>query len=226
MSEFKLMLKNLNLKDKAKIFFNDIIIFPLYILTHPIKGFDELKTEKKGKMYVAVFYLIMMIMALTYSETSTGFLMNPLNKNEFNLGKTILLVVLPVLLAVVGNWSVTSLLDGKGKMTEIFMIICYGLIPYIWFSIPLTFFSKFITTEEIAFYNAFVGISVFLSGYMIFMGLLVIHEYGLAKTILTIIFTIVAIAIIVFIGILFLTLIQQVYGFLESVYREFILRIS
>ena len=46
-----------------------------------------------------------------------------------------------------------------------------------------------------------------------FMGLLVIHEYGLLKTVLTVVFTIIAIAIIVFIGILMMTLVQQFISF-------------
>lgn len=220
------MTKNFNLKEKVKIFINDMFKFPLYIITHPIKGFEEFKYEKKGKTYVAVLYFILMILAVTLVELKTGFLLSPLKGQDFNIIKTALLVIVPILLAVVGNWSVTSLLDGKGKMGDIFKVLCYGLAPYIWFIIPLTFASNYIVLNEVSFYTAFVGIGLFLTGYKIFMGLLVIHEYGLAKTILTILFTVVAIAIIVFIGILFLTLIQQFTSFIESVYKEFILRIS
>lgn len=220
------MNKETNLKSKIKTVFNDLFKFPLYILTHPIKGYEEFKYEKKGKTYVAVLYLILMILAVTVAELKTGFLINPIKDQNFNILRTALLVVVPVVLATVGNWSVTSLLDGKGKMLDIFKVITYSLAPYIWFIIPLTFVSNYLILNEVSFYIAFVGIGLFLTGYMLFMGLLVIHEYGLAKTILTIIFTIVAIAIIVFIGILFFTLIQQFTSFVESVYKEFILRIS
>lgn len=220
------MNKETNLKSKIKTVFNDLFKFPLYILTHPIKGYEEFKYEKKGKTYVAVLYLILMILAVTVAELKTGFLINPIKDQNFNILRTALLVVVPVVLATVGNWSVTSLLDGKGKMLDIFKVITYSLAPYIWFIIPLTFVSNYLILNEVSFYIAFVGIGLFLTGYMLFMGLLVIHEYGLAKTILTIIFTIVAIAVIVFIGILFFTLIQQFTSFVESVYKEFILRIS
>jgi hypothetical protein len=64
----------------------------------------------------------------------------------------------------------------------------------------------------------------FLTAYMIFFGLLGIHEYGLLKTIAMLVFTIVAIAAILFIILLFLSLTQQLWAFVESVYDEFVMR--
>jgi hypothetical protein len=212
-------------KNTIKTFFHDIFKFPFYILLHPIKGFEDLKVEKKGKLYVAFFYLFMMIMSVVVTETMIGFLIKSPWSDTFNLGRTALLVIVPIALATIGNWTVTTLLDGKGNMKEIFMVIMYGLIPYIWISIPITLISNFLIREEIQFYYAIMSIGVFLSGYKIFMGLLVIHEYSLIKTILTVIFTAVAVAIMIFIGLLLVTIFQQVYGFLKSLYDELVLRV-
>ncbi|MGI6781324.1 MAG: YIP1 family protein [Acholeplasmataceae bacterium] len=212
-------------KNAIKTFFEDTFKFPLYILLHPIRGFEEFKQQKKGKLYVAIFYLFMMIMSVVITETMIGFLIKSPWSETFNLGRTALLVVVPIILATVGNWSVTTLLDGKGKMKEIFMTIMYGLIPYIWLSIPITIISNFLIREEIQLYYAVISIAGFLAGYKIFMGLLVIHEYSPLKTILTILFTAVAIAVMIFIGLLLLTIFQQVYTFLKSLYEELILRV-
>ena len=95
-----------------------MFIFPIYILTHPFKGFEELKVEKKGKTYVAVIYVILTILALIYAQTSAGFLINPFPDSQVNILTSTLVVLLPILLAAVGNWSVTSLLDGKGKSSR------------------------------------------------------------------------------------------------------------
>lgn len=214
----------MKLKLKLKTIINDLFKFPLYIITHPFKGFDEFKFEKKGKSYVAIIYVLLMMITLILQENVAGFLINPLSKGDINIFNTILIVAIPVLLAAVGNWSVTSLMDGKGKVKEILLVISYGLIPYIWFSIPLIFISRFLTLDEISFYATISTIGLAMSVYMMFMGLLVIHEYGLLKTILTVIITIVAIAVIIFIGILILTLVQQFYSFIESIYQEYIMR--
>ena len=89
----------------------------------------------------------------------------------------------------------------------------------------ITLISNFLIREELQLYYAIIAIGAFLSGYKIFMGLLVVHEYTLFKTILTILFTLVAIAVMIFIGLLLLTIFQQVYGFLKSIYEEIILRV-
>lgn len=211
---------------KTKKFFHEAVTFPLYILTHPFKGFEEFKEEKKGLPYIAIFYAFMMIISSIITSTMSGFLVAGPSDNTFNLGRTVLLVLVPIFLFAVGNWSITSLFDGKGKLYEILMVVCYGLIPFIWISIPSTLISNFLILEEVSFFQTVIVIGIVLSGYMIFMGLLVIHEYGLLKTIVTIIFTVVAIAVIVFIGILILTLFQQAYSFLDSVYKELILRLN
>lgn len=223
--DIETMKKPVEIKSLLKTFIHDMFIFPLRILTHPIKGFEELKYEKKGKVYVAIIYVILMILSMILAQTSSGFFINPFPDQQVNLIKTSALVVFPIILVAVANWSVTSLMDGKGKVKEVLMVICYGIIPYIWFSIPLTIISNFLILEEIIFFNAFVTLSLIISGYKLFMGLLVIHEFGLIKTILTVLFTIVAIGIIIFIGILIITLFQQVFGFIRAVYKEFLLRI-
>ena len=111
-------------------------------------------------------------------------------------------------------------------MIEIFKVICYALIPLVWIGIPMTILSNFLIQEELAIYTAMNAISVFFVGYMALFGLLVIHEYGLLKTIMTLAFTAVAVALIIFIGLLILTLFQQLYGFIIQVYEELIMRLS
>ena len=67
-------------------------------------------------------------------------------------------------------------------------------------------------------------ISWVLTGYMAFMGLVVIHEYGMGKTIWSIILTVVATLIIAFIALLIFDLAQQMYGFIYSLYKEITIR--
>jgi hypothetical protein len=59
---------------------------------------------------------------------------------------------------------------------------------------------------------------------MLFLGILNIHEYGLFKTIITFILTIVAMAFLAFLGLLFFDVIQKVIAFIASIYDELRLR--
>ena len=69
------------------------------------------------------------------------------------------------------------------------------------------------------------GIGVVWSLFMLLAGLCVIHEYGFGMNLAAIFLTFVAAAIIMFLGILFFTLIEQMVLFCISVGQEFIRRL-
>ena len=71
--------------------------------------------------------------------------------------------------------------------------------------------------------NKIVGIVLLC--YACFMGFVVIHEYGIFKTILSIILTAVALCIVIFIALLIFDLSQQIYGFIYSIYKEIATRL-
>ena len=50
---FKSTLKKIGsaLLKGLKVFKEEFITYPLYIMSHPIKGFDDFKREKKGKLW-------------------------------------------------------------------------------------------------------------------------------------------------------------------------------
>ena len=58
------------------------------------------------------------------------------------------------------------------------------------------------------------------SGALIFFGMMVIHDYSIGKNIITSLGTIVGMALIMFIGILFTTLIQKVFFLGYNIYVE------
>ena len=181
------------IKSKLAVFYNDVIKFPIYIITHPIQGFNEFKTEKKGKMYAALSilaaYVIIQILAYNY----TGPVINTNNPMKFNSIQIIVFGVVPVI--AVANWSITSLFDGKGKMKEIFMMICYSYFPLAVCGLLKMILSNFVTTDEVLFLTIIDIVGMFGTGYMLFMGLVVIHEYGIFKTIISVLGTVLAILI-------------------------------
>ncbi len=211
---------------KAKIvqFYNDVIKFPIYIITHPVQGFNEFKVEKKGKMYAALsilaFYILVQILTPNYEGGTTN-VANPMN---FNSLKIVVFGVVPVILIAVANWSITSLFDGKGKMKEIFMMICYCYFPLAVCGLLRLIVSNFVTSDEVLFLTIIDIVGLFGTGYMLFMGLVVIHEYGVFKTIISVIGTVVAILIILFLALLIFDLANQVFSFFSSIFKEIMVR--
>ena len=58
------------------------------------------------------------------------------------------------------------------------------------------------------------------SGVLIFTGFMTIHQFSFGKTVLSIIMTVIGIAIIIFLAVLFVGLLQQVISFFKSVWSE------
>lgn len=205
---------------KIKNFFHEVIGVPLYILTHPIQGFTEFKNEKKAKMWVALTILIMYVLVEILAYQYEGIVTNKNNPQNFSSIRILIYGVLPPAILSVANWSVTTLLDGKGKMKEIFMMICYSLIPITLINFLNIFLSNVLTLDEAQFITLLTIIGWVLTGFMVFMGLVVIHEYGMGKTLWSIILTVVATLIIAFLALLVFDLAQQIYGFIYSLYKE------
>lgn len=214
--------------DKVKAFFQyvyrEYIQFPTYILTHPFKGYEEFKRENRAKMSVSIVFIVLTIILQIIKFEYEGFLVNDRNINDLNSLAQIAYVIAPIVLCVFANWSITTLFDGKGTVKEIFMMISYSLFPLIITGFIGLILSNILSLDEIALYHLIIGLGQFLMGVMIFFGLINIHEYGLVKTILTVIATLVALMVILFIILLSFDLFQKVFGFIYTIYQEITLR--
>lgn len=204
--------------------YDEYIKFPTYIITHPVKGYEIFKREHKGKMSVALVFIIISIIVSIVAYQYEGFLINDRDLNQLNSFAQIAYTIVPILLITFANWSITTLFDGKGKVKEIFMMLCYSLFPMICCKILGIILSNVLVLDEVGFYTVIATLGTIFTGYMVFFGLISIHEYGLGKCLLTIIATIIALAVILYALFLFFDLFQKVYGFLYVIYREITLR--
>jgi hypothetical protein len=212
------------MKTKLKKIFDEYIRFPAYILSHPFDGYEEFKRYKKGKLGVAIVFILLFMYLQIFSFRNLGFLINFNNPQDLNSLQEIFSVVLIIFLFTVGNWSVTTLMSGKGSYKEILMVTGYSLFPLVILGFPSVILSNFLTLDEMAFYHLIMYVGYIATGWMLFMGILNIHEYGLFKTILAFLATIVSVIVMIFLGLLFFDLIQQVIAFIASIIEELNLR--
>lgn len=213
------------MKEKMKNAFESLIKFPNYILFHPFDGYEELKRYKKGKLWVAFTFIALFLILRVLQFQYNGFIINDRNIQDLNSLLEIFSVGLIIVLFVVGNWSVTTLMEGKGNWREIILVVGYSLFPVIIIGYPGILLSNLVGLNEVGLYNLIIGISWFAAGWMLFMGILNVHEYGLLKTIAALLLTIVSMLVMVFVGILFFDLIQQFITFIRMIWQEINLRI-
>lgn len=154
-----------------------------------------------------------------------GFVVNFNNPNELNSLDELQFIVLPFMIWCVANWSITTLMDGEGKFKEIVIATAYALVPMIIIPIFTTIMSHFITREEAAFYFFLDALSLIWFIFLLFIGIMTVHQYTVAKTIATFFLSFIVMGIIIFLGLLSFSLIQQVYAFFETIFREIVYRV-
>ena len=129
-----------------------------------------------------------------------------------------------VLLFVIANWALCTLLDGEGRVIDIYIATCYCLIPIVIARVLETICSNVLTDTEYVFVGmVVVCLNIWFICLLLF-SLKTIHNYTLTKTILNALVTLVAMAIIFFILFLFIILVQQLYIFFATVITEIIMR--
>ncbi len=203
---------------------HDYIKFPLHVILHPFDGFWDMKYEGKGKVRVAMAILALLVLTLILQKQFAGFLVNFNDPRYLNSLDDIQFTVLPFFLFCIANWSITTLMEGEGKFKEIVMATGYALLPLILVNLPLTFISRFMAQEETAFYFMLNSFAAIWFIYLLFVGIMTVHQYTASKAVLTMVLTVVAMGIVVFLGTLAFSLGMQMYYFVVDVYRELLFR--
>ncbi len=198
----------------------ETIKYGFYVITHPLDGFWGIRRENRGSLAAAFTFVALTILTLTIEKQNTGFLFNMNRLSELNVLVDIFTVLLVYVLWCVANWCTTSLMEGKGRMKDILIAIGYALLPIILIRLPMVLMSHMITADEGTFYYVLGTISYLWTGLLIFTGTMTIHQYSITKTIVTIAITVVAMGILMFIGLLFFNVIQQMLTFVMTIYRE------
>lgn len=217
------MLASLKKKETYTRYFKNFK-FAFYCLTHPMDGFWDLTHEKRGSMAVANTILILTLIARICRLQFTSFIFNKVYWPEINIFMYLASVLFPLALWCVGNWALTTLFDGKARLPQIYMATCYCLLPYPLFQFPLIILSNVVTVDEGAFYGVLSTVSLVLCALLILVAMSQIHEYTMGKTLLFTVFSIFAMLVIVFILLLFFSMISQGVAYFVSIVREILFR--
>lgn len=193
-------------------------------MTHPVEGYEELRWNKDYSIPLSLLLLGLWFLSMIVKYQVTGFVFNQ-NRPETMNGLIIFAqTIVPFVLWTIANWSLCTLMDGKGKYREIWIFSSYSLTPFILINFIVILLSNFLTLEEGIFLNWLFLLGQLWTGLLIFQGLRVYHEYTVGKTVYSIILTIAGMLVIVFLSTLSFTLVQQVIVFFKTIYFELIFR--
>jgi hypothetical protein len=199
--------------------------YALYVSVHPLDGFWDLSHEKRGSLAAANVIVCAAVLVEILRLTLTSFQFVTINMEYFNAVIVAMRILLPVFLWTVANWSLTTLMDGKGRMGEIYMAVCYALTPYVIINAGIIVLSQFITFEEGAVYWVLAGFAMLWTGILILSAMMMVHDYSMIKTLLSSLLTVIGMGVMVFIFVVFFSLVSDAVAYFVSLYKEILFRV-
>lgn len=202
----------------------DSLKFALYCTTHPLDGFWDLTHEHRGTMAAANTILILTLFTRIFKLKYTSFIIDIVYWPKVNIFLYLGSVVFVLALWCLGNWGLTTLFDGKGRLGQIYMATCYAMTPYPLVTIPMVVIGNGLAEEEIAVYNVIVVAALVWAAFLILAAMIQIHEYTMSKTLLFTVATGFAMLVLVFILLLFFSMIGQGVAYIVSIIKEILFR--
>ncbi len=203
----------------SKRTFKQEVLYGFYLIFHPFDGFWDLKHEKRGSVRAAFFYILLTIIAFTYQAVGRSYIYNP-RASFSSIFIQVISIMVPLLLWVAANWCLTTLMEGEGSFKDIFIAVGYSILPLSLFIIPATLLTHIATASEAGIINLLITVAWTWVGLLIFFGMMITHDYSLVKNVITSVMTIAGMAFIMFVGILFSTLVAKIIGFISSIVTE------
>lgn len=197
-----------------------------HTVMHPFEGYEDLRWKKGGSVKYSFIIVLLLFVAQVTNDRLYGFQFYVVQDKLFNIIPYLVQSIILFAVWVIGNWAISTLLDGEGTLKNICIFSAYALIPYIAQSLINTFLSHFLIRDEYIFIQAIQVIGTLWSVILLFMAIKTVHQFSVLKTIGDIILTILAMLIILFLLVLLLSLFQQVYVFVYSVYTEIAYRLK
>jgi len=195
------------------------MLYAFHLIFHPFDGFWDLKHEHRGSVRAAFSYILITVLAFTYNAVGRAYLYNSSGRFS-SVFIQIISIAVPLLLWVTANWCLTTLMDGEGSFRDVFIATSYSLVPLPLFIIPATLFTHIATLGEAGIYNMMFTLAWTWVGLLVFFGMMITHDYSLLKNVITSIGTIGGMAFIIFMALLFSTLVAKMISFVASIVTE------
>ncbi len=191
-----------------------------YAMKHPFDGYWDIKREGRGSLGGALLILLAFTICYGIRAQFSGYIVTGEESSKINALFQCAMILLPLLMFIVSNWCFTTLMDGEGTFKDIVVFTCYALKPYVVMSIPMFIFSHILASEEMMIYNVLETFTLIWILALLFVGMMMTHNFTLGKTILTTLCTLVGICLLLFIALLLLNIVQDVTDFIRSLYSE------
>ena len=199
--------------------FGEELLYGFYVIFHPFDGFYDLKHEKRGSVRASLVFIALTILSFFYQGIGRGYVLNPTGATA-TLWSQATSILVPFFLFILANWCLTTLMEGEGSFKDIFIASSYSLLPLAIFVAPATLASNWVSASEVQLVQMLITIAFIWTILLLFFGTMITHDYSLFKNIITMLGTVLGMAFIVFLVLLFGMLLSKLISLVSNIVVE------
>ncbi|WP_274361939.1 YIP1 family protein [Paenibacillus thermotolerans] len=196
------------------------LLFMFHFLKHPIDAVQELKENKRATVRSATILYVWMLLLQVILVYAKGYLFANGDPDQMDLMPIILTTAVPLVFWVVMNYMVSTISDGEGKFSEVYIGTIYALSPYLIFVLPIALLSNVLTFNEKFVYDYSM---MFIQGWSILLVCIMVkelHDYTFGQTVRNLFLTLFGIVMAALVIFLLVLLFNQEVDFVQTIVQE------
>ncbi len=192
---------------------------------HPIEALDILKRERFTLKWRHLLWLYgAAILARLFYVFVVHYPLQDTSLKEANILLELAKLLGPVLSWAIASYMITSILDGETTLKEVLISTAYSYIPYIVFTPLLALFSHLLSQGDAGLYGALQGVIFVWMVLFLLIAFQRLNGYSFWRTVGVGLLSLIFMALLWALLLLFAALSVQAFYFFETIYREISLK--
>ena len=200
------------------------VLFAKMVLKKPVDAYYDIRRKRKATVASAtILYLWYIVLQITDIYV-VGLLFNTHDLNHVNLLEVLVGAIGPVALFILCNYLVSSITEGEGKASDLYIGLAYCMTPYLIAALPLQIITNVLVQNESFVYHFPMLLVIGWSVILFFMMVQEMHNYTFKQTVKNLLITLCTIFLFLLIGFIIYLLFGQLRDFVVSIVQEVAIR--
>ena len=200
------------------------VLFAKMVLKKPVDAYYDIRRKRKATVASAtILYLWYIVLQITDIYV-VGLLFNTHDLNHVNLLEVLVGAIGPVVLFILCNYLVSSITEGEGKASDLYIGLAYCMTPYLIAALPLQIITNVLVQNESFVYHFPMLLVIGWSAILFFMMVQEMHNYTFKQTVKNLLITLCTIFLFLLIGFIIYLLFGQLRDFVVSIVQEVAIR--